>query len=101
MVPYGPIRHRQERTDEYTVTNLMRYAWVFKLYSHFSPLDVTRPAEYFGMIATILENIKSRENPNSASFQILKRTTEFLNHLLTVKPLKSDKVIEDHEYEQC
>ena len=100
MVPYGPTRHRQERNDEYTVTNLMRYAWVFKLYIHFCPLDITRPAEYLGMIATILENIKSRENPNSASFQILKRTTEFLKQLLAVKPLKADQVIEDNEYDE-
>ena len=99
MVPYGPTKYRQDRIDEYSITNPMRYAWVFKLYIHFCTLEVTRPAEYLGMIATILENIKTRENPNSASFHIFKRTTEFLEKLLAVKPLKADQVIEDTEYD--
>ena len=89
----------EDRTDEYVATNLMRYAWVFNLYTHFYPLDITRPAEFLGKITTILESMKVRVDPDSGMNKILQRTTDYLKHVLAVKPLKSQDVISDKEYD--
>ena len=99
MAPYGSIKIMEDRTDEYVATNLMRYAWVFNLYTHFYPLGITRPAEFLGKISTILENMKIQENPDSGMNKILQRTTDYLKHVLAVKPLKSQDVISDKEYD--
>ena len=99
MAPYGSIKTMEDRADEYVATNLMRYAWVFRLYTHFYPLDITRPAEFLGKISTILGNMKIQENPDSGMNKILQRTTDYLKHVLAVKPLKSQDVISDKEYD--
>ena len=98
VAPYGSIKIMDDKTDEYIATNLMRYAWVFELYIHFYPLDVSRPAEYFGKIVTILEKLKDPKDPNCDMNRILDRTTDYLKLVLAVKPLKSEDVISDKEY---
>ena len=97
LAPYGPIRFIENGRDEYITTNLMRYAWAFKLYAHFHPLDITRPAEFLGMISTILEKMKSQGNLNSGTMQILQHTTDFLKIILAIKPLKSKDVLDNQE----
>ena len=98
MAPYGPIRFLQDRTDEYVTTNLMRYAWIFKLYIHFCPLDATRPAEYLGAISGILETMKIQANKNSGTHRILECATEFFKKFLVARPLKPEDVMENQEY---
>ena len=98
MAPYGPIRFLQDRADEYTKKNLTRYAWIFKMYTHFHLLDISRPAEYIGTISRTLDMLKNRENKNSCTYRILHSTTELLKSILKVKPLKSKDVIDDKEY---
>ena len=90
VAPYGSIKIMEDKTDEYIATNLMRYAWVSQLYIHFYPLDITRPAEYFGKITTILEKLKDQENPNCDMNRILDKTTDYLKQVLAASsPLQN------------
>lgn len=97
VTPYGPIRIMENGRDEYVATNLLRYSWTFKLYTHFHPLDITRPAEFLGMISTILEKMKSQGNLENGTMQILQHTTEFLKIVLAVKPLSAKDVMDNQE----
>ena len=97
---YGSIKYLEDREDEYTDTNMKRYAWVFKLPKHFKALDITKPLNFLTTIATVLDNLRMREYSEAGSFKIFQKASELIKNILEIRPAKSLDVMHYRKYQE-